>query len=272
MCIKCCFRPTNILRLPLLFRCQPIGVPPEYRDQYRSAYRAKMWVSDLNSAYFIYNPAGDPMLEEFQEQRFNKLRKVTDFRGLESRFMSYYTFMPRDTDYHKITRLAQTITANAETPIDKMLAIRNYFLSKDEFGQPLFKYSDNPGIPGIPSANKLNYFLFDNRKGYCAYYAGATLFMLRALGIPSRIAAGFLTIDRSSKNPGWYWFYEDQAHAWVQVYFPGYGWMDFDTTIPDVNTQQASQPDQTPPLDMQQVYWWPMELLCKRIRLRNVYK
>jgi hypothetical protein len=40
----------------------------------------------------------------------------------------------------------------------------------------------------------------------------------------------------------------------VQAYFPGYGWMDFDTTIPDVNTQQASQPDQTPPLDMQQVY------------------
>ena len=135
-----------------------------------------------------------------------------------------------------------------------MLAIRNYFLSKDDFGQPLYKYSDNPGIPGIPSASKLSYFLFENRKGYCAYYAGATLFMLRSLGIPSRLAAGFLTIDRSSKNPGWYWFYEDQAHAWVQAYFPGYGWMDFDTTIPDVNTQQASQPDQTPPLDMQQVY------------------
>jgi hypothetical protein len=100
----------------------------------------------------------------------------------------------------------------------------------------------------------LTYLLFENRKGYCAYYAGATLFMLRSLGIPSRLAAGFLTIDRSSKNPGWYWFYEDQAHAWVQAYFPGYGWMDFDTTIPDVNTQQASQHDQTPPLDMQQVY------------------
>ena len=236
------------------FSCQPIGVPPEYKDQYKSAYRAKMWVSDLNSAYFIYNPAGDPGLAAFQEQRFNKLREVTDFRGLESRFMDYYTFMPRDTDYNRITRLAKQITVNASTPIDKMLAIRTYFLSKDEWGQPLYKYSDNPGIPGIPSANKLNYFLFENRKGYCAYYAGATLFMLRALGIPSRIAAGFLTIDRSSKNPGWYWFYEDQAHAWVQVYFPGYGWMDFDTTIPDVNTQQASQPDQTPPLDMQTVF------------------
>ncbi|MGV2480712.1 UNVERIFIED_CONTAM: transglutaminase domain-containing protein, partial [Salmonella enterica subsp. enterica serovar Weltevreden] len=92
-------------------------------------------------------------------------------------------------------------------------------------------------------------FLFENRKGYCAYFAGATLFMLRSLGIPSRAAAGFSTTDRSSKNPGWYWFYQDQAHAWVQVYYQGYGWIDFDTTIPDVNTQQASQPDGTPPTD-----------------------
>ena len=251
---KVALSPNEFLAPSTAFSCQPIGVPPEFQGQYRSAYRAKMWVSDLNSAYFIYNPAGDPMLTAFQEQRFNKLREVTDFKGMESRFMSYYTFMPHDTDYNRITTLTRQITANAKTPIDKMLAIRSYFLSKDEFGQPLFKYSDNPGIPGIPSANKLNYFLFENRKGYCAYYAGATLFMLRSLGIPSRIAAGFLTIDRSSKNPGWYWFYEDQAHAWVQVYFPGYGWMDFDTTIPDVNVQQASQPDQTPPLDMQQVY------------------
>ena len=58
------------------------------------------------------------------------------------------------------------------------------------------------------------YFLFENRKGYCAYYAGATLFMLRSLGIPSRIAVGFLTVDRSGgKNKGWYWYYADQAHA-----------------------------------------------------------
>jgi protein-glutamine gamma-glutamyltransferase len=236
------------------FYCQPISVEKEYKDVYRSAYHAKMWVSVLNSAYFVYNPAGNTQLEAFQEQRFNVLRAVTGFAGIDKKFMDYYTFMPRDEEYEKITDLAKQITANAKTPIDKMIAIRDYFLSKDEFGQPLFKYSDNPGIPGLPSANKLTYFLLQNRKGYCAYFAGATLFMLRSLGIPSRVAAGFLTEDRSSKNPGWYWFYENQAHAWVQVYFPGYGWIDFDTTVPDVNTQQASQPDQTPPMDMQNAY------------------
>lgn len=252
---KILLAPNEFVAPSTSFFCQPIPVGNEYKDQFKSAYRAKMWVSDLNSAYFIYNPAGNKMLEQFQEERFDILRKVPDFSSLDKKFYNYYTYMPKDEEYEKITELAKQITANAKTPIDKMVAIRNYFLSNDEFGQPLFKYTDNPGVPGLPSANKLTYFLFDNRKGYCAYFAGATLFMLRSLGIPSRVSVGFLTVDRSSKNPGWYWFYEDQAHAWVQVFFPGYGWIDFDTTIPDVNTQQSPQPDGTPPLGMQQAYF-----------------
>jgi protein-glutamine gamma-glutamyltransferase len=247
--------PTEYLAPSTGFFCQPISVDKDFKDQYRSAYRAKMWVSELNSAYFVYNPAGNYMLENFQQSRFDELRKVTDYNGLEDGFLKYYTFMPNNEEYKRIKELALQITKDAKTPVDKMIAIRNYFLGKDEYGQPLFKYSDNPGIPGLPSASKLNYFLFENRKGYCAYYAGATLFLLRALGIPSRIATGFMTIDRSSKNPGWYWFYEDQAHAWVQLFFPAYGWIDFDTTVPDEEAQQAPQPDQTPPLNMQQAYF-----------------
>jgi hypothetical protein len=251
---KVILAPDAFLAPSTSFSCQPMSVPKEFKDQYKSSYRAKMWVSDLNSAYFIYNPAGNQQLQTFQEFRFNRLREIKKIIGPDKQFMDYYTFMPKDEEYKKISQLAKEITANAVTPIDKMIAIRDYFLSKDEFGQPLFKYSDNPGIPGIPSANKLTYFLLENRKGYCAYFAGATLFMLRSLGIPSRIAAGYLTVDRSSKNPGWYWFYADQAHAWTQVYFQDYGWMDFDTTVPDVNTQQSPQPDGTPPMNIPQTY------------------
>jgi protein-glutamine gamma-glutamyltransferase len=236
------------------FYCQPISVPREYREQYKSAYRAKMWVSELNSAYFIYNPAGNYMLEQFQQWRFEKLRTIKKIKGPDKSFMDYYTYMPKDVEYKKIIQLSEELTKDAFTPIDKVIAIRDYFLSKDELNQPLFAYSDNPGVPGIPSANKLTYFLLENRKGYCAYYAGATLFMLRALGIPSRIAAGYLTEDRSNKNPGWYWFYQDQAHAWVQVYFQNFGWIDFDTTVPDVNTQQAAQPDGTPPEEIPEIF------------------
>ena len=235
------------------FFVQPISVPDENKNVYKSAYRAKMLVSELNSAYFVYNPAGDKGLEAFQEQRFEVLRQAKGYETTPKPFYNYYTYLPSGNDYDSIRVLANQIVkeANAKTNVDKVIAVRDYFLRKDENNQPTFKYSDNPGIPGLPSANKLTYFLFQNKKGYCAYFAGATLFMLRALGIPSRVATGFLTVDRSSKNPGWYWFYEDQAHAWVQVYFPEFGWIDFDTTVPDAEQQQAPQPDQTPPLESQ---------------------
>ena len=238
------------------FFVQPISVPDENKDIYRSAYKAKMYVSDLNSAYFIYNPYEDKALKDFQEQRFEKLRGAGSYAGTPKNFMDYYTFIPQGSDYDSIRILAKQIIskANAKTPVDQVIAIRDYFNAKDENNQPTYTYSDNPGIPGLPSANKLCYFLFENKKGYCAYYAGATLFLMRALGIPSRVATGFLTVDRSNKNPGWYWFYEDQAHAWVQAYFPGYGWIDFDTTVPSQEQQQSPQPDQTPPL-MSQTVW-----------------
>ncbi len=248
---KALLSPKEFIAPSTAFFCQPIAVEKEYRQQFKSAYRAKMLVSDLNSAYFVYNPAGNKALEDFQQQRFAELRKIANWNNEDTAFMNYYTFIPKGDDFDSIRLLANELTKNAVTPIDKIIAIRNYFTSTDETGQPLFKYTDNPGVPGLPSASKLNYFLFQNRKGYCAYYAGATLFLLRAVGIPTRVSTGFLTIDRSTKNKGWYWFYEDQAHAWTQVFFPGYGWLDFDTTIPSTEQQQSPAPDGTPPITVQ---------------------
>lgn len=240
--------PSTYLAPSTGFFVQPISVEKDFRNEFKTAFRTKSYVSLLNSAYFVYN-AQDAEVKRFQEQRFDVLREVKDYKIEDKRFMAYYTFMPHDEKFNEIAALAKKITIKAQTPVDKILAIRDYFLSKDENGEALFKYTDNPGVPDIPSASKLMYFLFENHKGYCAYYAGATLFMLRALGIPSRITVGFLTMDRSGgKNKGWYWYYADQAHAWVQVYFPGYGWLDFDTTVGNDDAQESPKPDGTPPM------------------------
>ncbi len=235
------------------FFVQPITIEKDFQSEFKSAYRAKSYISELNSAYFIYN-ADDPQIKKFQEQRFEVLRNVTNYNGVDARLMRYYTYMPADAKFNRIRTLANEVTKGKVTPVDKILGIRDYFLSKDENGEPLFSYTDNPGVPDIPDASKLQYFLFENRKGYCAYYAGATLFMLRALGIPSRITVGFMTVDRSNKNKGWYWYYADQAHAWVQVYFPGYGWVDFDTTVGNDEAQQSPAPDGTPPMQPPKAY------------------
>jgi hypothetical protein len=135
------------------------------------------------------------------------------------------------------------------TAIDKILAVRDYFLARNELNERVYTYTDNPGVPGLPGASKLLYFLFESKKGYCAYYAAATVAILRSMKIPCRVVTGFLTVDRSDKNKGWYWFYEDQSHGWVQVYFPEYGWIDFDTTVGNDEAEQSPTPDGTPPME-----------------------
>ncbi|MBA3827551.1 MAG: transglutaminase domain-containing protein [Taibaiella sp.] len=238
--------PTTYLAPNVGYFVQPVTVEKDFRSEFKTAFRAKSYVSELNSAYFVYN-SQDEQLKKFQAMRFSVLRKAEGYGKMDRGFMSYYTFMPANAKFRQISDLAHKVTGNATTAVDKVIAIRDYFLSKNENGEALYKYTDNPGVPDIPSASKLMYFLFENHKGYCAYYAGATLFMLRSLGIPSRIAVGFLTMDRSDKNKGWYWYYADQAHAWVQVYFPGFGWIDFDTTVGNSDARESPKPDGTPP-------------------------
>ncbi len=246
--------PNTFIAPSTSFFVQPITVEKDFQNEFRSAYRAKSYISELNSAYFVYNAGDDPQVARFQEQRFAILRDVKDYAGVDKELMDYYTYMPSDAKFNRIRTLAEEVTKGKTLPVDQILAIRDYFLSKDENGDPLFSYTDNPGVPDIPDASKLQYFLFENRKGYCAYYAGATLFMLRALGIPSRITVGFMTVDRSDKNKGWYWYYADQAHAWVQVYFPGFGWLDFDTTVGNEDAEQSPAPDGTPPMQPPKAY------------------
>ncbi len=240
--------PSTFLAPNVGYFVQPITIEKDFRQEFKFAFRAKSYVSELNSAYFVYN-VQNPQIRAFQEMRFRVLRKVPGYDSVDAAFMKYYTYMPGGDKFKTIGRLAHSITDTAHTPVDKVLAIRNYFFSRDENGDRLYQYTDNPGIPDLPNASKLIYFLNENHKGYCAYFAGATLFMLRSLGIPSRIAVGFLTEDRSDKNKGWYWYYANQAHAWVQVYFPGYGWLDFDTTVGNDNENRPTpQPDGTPPM------------------------
>ncbi|MBK7763707.1 MAG: transglutaminase domain-containing protein [Bacteroidetes bacterium] len=238
---------TAFLAPSTAFWVQPITVEKEYQQEFKYAYRTKSYVSDLNSAYFIYN-SDNPEIKAFQQFRFEELRKAKGYTSVEPDFLKYYTHFPNARQYARIQMLADSLAEGKKTTIDKVLSIRDYFLQRNALGEKVYSYTDNPGIPGLPGSSNLMYFLFESKKGYCAYYAGATLFLLRAMKIPSRIVTGFLTVDRSDKNKGWYWFYEDQSHGWVQVYFPEYGWIDFDTTVGNDEAEQSPSPDGTPPM------------------------
>ena len=127
-----------------------------------------------------------------------------------------------DTD-PRITALALQITAHASTPYDKAASIEAYLHSR--YGYTL----DLSGTP--PTGDPLAYFLFTKRAGHCEYFASAMTVLLRSLGIPARYATGFLP-GEFNDLAGDYIVRASDAHAWVEVYFPGYDWITFDPTPP----------------------------------------
>ncbi|MFM2076484.1 MAG: hypothetical protein RJA49_374 [Actinomycetota bacterium] len=83
----------------------------------------------------------------------------------------------------------------------------------------------------VPPAGKdaVDDFLFESRRGFCEQIASATAVMLRSLGVPARIATGYVPSERDEVAGVWISRARD-AHAWVEVWFPGYGWVPFDPT------------------------------------------
>jgi transglutaminase-like putative cysteine protease len=105
----------------------------------------------------------------------------------------------------------------------------------------------NEIIPQPPlNQDPIDWVLFDLKEGYCEYYASAMIIMLRSLGIPARMAAGFSqgTWDAASQR---YMIQERDAHTWVEVYFPGYGWIEFEPTAAQAPLNRIGDNEFLPP-------------------------
>jgi len=120
----------------------------------------------------------------------------------------------------RILELAKTVSGRAPTPYDKAIAIEAYLRSR-------FTYTLT--LTGKPGDDPLAHFLFETRAGHCEYFASAMAIMLRTLGIPSREVNGFLPGEYNDLA-GDYIVRASDAHSWVEVFFPGNGWVTFDPT------------------------------------------
>jgi len=117
--------------------------------------------------------------------------------------------------------LAAEITAGAATPYDQVVAVTRWLREHIAYS----RITQAP--PG--DAEPIDWLLFDYRVGFCNYYASAEVILLRILGIPSRLAVGYAsgTYDATT---GIYEVRGGDAHAWPEVFFPGYGWVEFEPT------------------------------------------
>ncbi len=102
-------------------------------------------------------------------------------------------------------------------------------------------YNDNIAAPP-PDRDPVEYFLYDIREGYCDYYATAMVVMLRSLGIPARAVSGYAegAYDEESRL---YYVTERDAHTWVEVFFLGYGWIEFEPTAGETQLNRPTGED-----------------------------
>ena len=130
-----------------------------------------------------------------------------------------YLQLPKNLDPN-IKILAENLTQKAPTMYDKAIALESYFHSH-------YTYNANVSLP--PGQEAVSWFLFRNNShtGFCNYFSTSMTIMARELGIPARVVEGYTNGKYDAKQNQWVIRGTD-AHSWVQIYFAGYGWVNFE--------------------------------------------
>lgn len=125
----------------------------------------------------------------------------------------------RSSPYAPAVSLARRLAAESSTPYAFVRAVQHYL----DDGRYL--YDQRPQTSRYPLLD----FLFHSRIGYCQQFSGAMAMLLRMGGVPAQVAAGFTPGSLDKKRHTWT-VSDTDAHAWVEVWFPTYGWVRFDPT------------------------------------------
>ena len=129
-------------------------------------------------------------------------------------------YYPQLWSYEKTWREARRLTVKASSPYEATIAVERWLRSDGGFS-----YDEHPPAPaGRPP---LADFVERTKRGYCQQFAGTMALMLRYLGIPARVAVGFTS--GTWKDGAWK-VTDHDAHAWVEAWFAGHGWLAFDPT------------------------------------------
>jgi transglutaminase-like putative cysteine protease len=118
----------------------------------------------------------------------------------------------------RVRDLSTSLTRGRRNNYDKAVAVEQF----------LRRYPYTLDVkPAPPDRDAVEYFLFELKQGYCDYFASAMVVLLRAQGIPARLATGYVAgkFDNNSRK---FIVTEEEAHSWPEVYFPTYGWMAFE--------------------------------------------
>ncbi len=174
-------------------------------------------ISD-NSGDYHYWGSGAPVYTAVSLARRPSPSQLQAAVGAFVPARAYYTQLPSFSP--AIRLLADSLLAGLPTDYDRAAALERWF--QQEFTYTL-------ALPKNAREATLEHFLLIRRAGHCEYFSTAMAMLLRTQGIPAREVNGFLG-GSWSEFGSYLAVTQNQAHAWVEVWFPGYGWVPFDPT------------------------------------------
>ena len=135
---------------------------------------------------------------------------------IRARYLQLPSTLPQ-----RVRDLAHRIAGNESNPYDIAETIESYL-------RITYHYAPQVKAPP-PGRDPVDYFLFDAKEDFCEYFASSMAVLLREMGVPARFVEGYTT-GTLDPNTGKYVVKELDAHAWVEAYFPNYGWIEFEPT------------------------------------------
>ncbi len=189
-----------------------VNVPFQFQTGDDRAYSSSLRAVNRNQAQGIYTTSS--LVSTATKEQLRKATTVYS-TTIKAKYLQLPSSVP-----DRVAKLAQTITATKTTPYDKAEAVETYLRNT-------YKYS-TVVKSAPPGRDPVDYFLFDLKADFCEYFASSMAVLLREVGVPARIVEGFTAGELDITNR--YAVKELNAHAWVEVYFPQYGWIEFEPT------------------------------------------
>ena len=189
---------------------KPVSVGDSVADRVRVTEQGGFQVSGTlpeNSSYTVRSRVPDAGPRTLRAAGTNYSDSIAD----------RYTELPANTP-DRIGETTSRLTANADNPYETAQVIERWLENHKSYSLDVDR----------PSGNVADKFLFEMDAGYCTYFATTMVTMLRTQDIPARFVAGYTSGERVSSDE---WVVRGyNAHAWVEAYFPGVGWVRFDPT------------------------------------------
>jgi transglutaminase-like putative cysteine protease len=138
-----------------------------------------------------------------------------------------------DNPWYRTIELAARLARGTTSQLEIVRRVQNYLVGGDRF-----RYTTDVAEAG---AQPILDFLLETREGYCQHFAGAAALLLRLAGVPTRVVTGFATGAETDDET--YEVRDSDAHAWIEVYFPGYGWVAFNPTPAAAEATVAPETD-----------------------------